>query len=131
VLALMLLHEFQHVKLGAILDMYDLFDRTDARLFRAPWRDDPRPIEGLLQGTYAHVAVAEFWRVRYRAGGEQAAAAADRFACWRAATAESIETLARSGSLTEMGQRFADGMRSTVASWLDERVSAPSSRMTP
>jgi uncharacterized protein len=125
VLALMLLHEFQHVKLGAVLDMYDLFDRTDARLFRTPWREDPRPIEGLLQGTYAHVAVAEFWRVRYQAGGQHAAAAADRFARWRAATAESIETLASSGSLTPMGQRFADGMRATVTPWLDEQVSTP------
>ena len=122
VLALLLLHEFQHVKLGAILDMYDLFDRTDGRLFRAPWRDDPRPLEGLLQGTYAHVAVAEFWRARYLADGPDAAAAASHFARWRAATAESIETLASSGSLTPMGQWFADGMRATVAPWLDVQV---------
>lgn len=123
-LALLLIHEFQHVKLGAILDMYDLFDRTDARLFRVPWRDDPRPLEGLLQGTYAHVAVADFWRVRYLAGGPHAATAGGHFARWRTATAESIETLGSSGSLTPMGQRFADGMRDTVLPWLDVRVPA-------
>ena len=25
-----------------------------------PWRDDPRPAAGLLQGAYAHVGVTEF-----------------------------------------------------------------------
>ncbi len=119
-LALLLLHEFQHVKLGAILDMYDLFDRTDSRLFKAPWRDDLRPLEALFQGTYAHVAVVEFWRARCHDGGPRAASAASHFAHWRVATAESVETLLTSGSLTPMGQRFAEGMRATIGPWLDE-----------
>lgn len=123
-LALLLMHEFQHVKLGAILDMYELFDRSDLRLFRVPWRDDARPFEGLLQGTYAHVAVAEFWLVRYLADGSNAAAAAQHFAHWRDGVAESIETIVSSGSLTPMGQRFADGMRATVTPWLDVDVPA-------
>jgi uncharacterized protein len=54
-LALLIIHEFQHGKLGAVLDMADLHDPHDTRLFEAPWREDPRPLEGLLQGTYAHV----------------------------------------------------------------------------
>src|SRR5262249_52474723 len=66
-LALLMIHEFQHVKLGAVLDLYDLFDSADTRLFNAPWRDDPRPLEGLLQGTYAHIAVTDFWRARRNA----------------------------------------------------------------
>ncbi|HMG61472.1 MAG TPA: FxsB family cyclophane-forming radical SAM/SPASM peptide maturase, partial [Streptosporangiaceae bacterium] len=57
-LALLLIHEFQHVKMGAMLDLYNLYDPADGRLFHAPWREDPRPLEGLLQGTYAHLAVA-------------------------------------------------------------------------
>ena len=43
-LALLLIHEFQHVKLGAVLDLLDLCDPADRRLFYAPWRDDPRPL---------------------------------------------------------------------------------------
>ena len=50
-LSLLLIHEFQHIKLGAVLDLYELYDPTDKRLFHAPWRPDPRPLEGLLQGT--------------------------------------------------------------------------------
>jgi uncharacterized protein len=111
-LALLLIHEFQHVKLGAVLDLYDLYDPTDDRLFHAPWRDDLRPLEGLLQGTYAHLAVTDFWRVRQEVtAGAAAEAAGQRFAYWRDHTRDAIETLASSGSLTPLGALFVDEMR--------------------
>jgi len=122
-LAMLLLHEFQHVKLGALLDLFDLCDRDDARGYYAPWRDDPRPLEPLLQGTYAHIAVTEFWQVRWRhLPGPQAEAAAAQFALWRAQTSAAADTLAGSGSLTALGTRFVDGIRATLARWLDEPV---------
>jgi uncharacterized protein len=122
-LALLLIHEYQHVKLGAVLDMFDLYDPRDTHLYYAPWRDDPRPLEGLLQGTYAHVAVADFWRVRRLVTtGAQADEAAAAFARWRWQTAEAIETLAGSGSLTPLGDDFVARMRTTVTPWLDEPV---------
>jgi uncharacterized protein len=114
-LALLLIHEFQHVKLGAILDLFDLFDPADDRLFPAPWREDPRPLEGLLQGTYAHLAVSDFWRARREAEASDAAeAAGQRFEYWHARTCGAIETLAGSGSLTPLGVRFVDEMRHSV-----------------
>jgi uncharacterized protein len=114
-LALLLIHEFQHVKLGAVLDLYDLYDPTDDRLFRAPWRDDLRPLEGLLQGTYAHLAVTDFWRVRQDvAAGPAREAASQRYAYWRDHTRDAIETLASSGSLTPLGTLFVDEMRHSV-----------------
>lgn len=123
-LALLILHEFQHVKMGAVLDAYDLYDESDSRLYYAPWRDDPRPFEGLLQGTYAHIAVTDFWRTqRTRLEGPAAEAAEAHFARWRSHTAEAVEVLAGSGSLTPLGARFIDGMRTTVAPWLEESVS--------
>ena len=124
-LALLLIHEFQHVKLAALTDMFDLYDRTDQRVFVAPWREDLRPAGALLQGTYAHVAVTDYWRVRrHRETGTAALAAAGRFARWRMITAEAIETLAGSGALTPLGARFVDGMRATVVPWLGEEVPA-------
>jgi uncharacterized protein len=115
VLALLLIHEFQHVKLGAVLDLYDLYDRTDDRVFYAPWRDDKRPLEGLLQGTYAHLAVTEFWRARQRVtSGPMATVARERFLHWRAHTRDAIDTLIDSGSLTPLGAWFVDEMRSSV-----------------
>ena len=114
-LALLIMHEFQHVKLGAVLDLYDLFDPADSRLYRAPWRADMRPIEGLLQGTYAHLAVSEYWRTRQQAttGGE-AQSAGERFAFWHGHTRDAIETLADSGSMTPLGMRFVAEMRRTA-----------------
>jgi uncharacterized protein len=122
-LALLLIHEFQHVKLGAVMDMFDLFDPVDQRRYRVAWREDPRPLEGVLQGTYAHVAVTDFWRVhRHTAEGPAARAAHAQFARWRAATADAIETLAGCGSLTATGQAFVEGMRGSLTPWLSEPV---------
>ena len=123
-LALLLIHEFQHVKLGAVVDLLDLCEPTD-RLFYAPWRDDPRPLPALLQGTYAHIGVTDYWRARrHRAEGADAVMAAERFARWRMLTAEALETLDGSGALTELGERFVTRMRATVEPWLDEPVDA-------
>jgi uncharacterized protein len=123
ILALLILHEFQHVKLGAVLDLFELCDRADRRLFYAPWREDPRPLEPLLQGAYAHLAVTDYWRVRrHELPGAEALAAEERFARWRMLTAEAIETLADCGALTALGTRFVEGMRVTVQTWLDEPV---------
>jgi uncharacterized protein len=123
-LALLLIHEFQHVKLGAMMDVADLCDPDAAgRLFYAPWRDDPRPVEAMLQGAYAHLGVTDYWRVRaHRVEGPEAFAAAERFARWRALTAEAIETLASSSALTDLGGRMIARMRATIDPWLDEPV---------
>jgi uncharacterized protein len=124
--ALAIIHESQHAKLGVLLDLFELCDPTDRRLFYAPWRDDPRPVEALLQGAYAHLGVTDYWRLRrHRTAGEAMIDAAERFARWRALTAEAIETLAGSGALTSLGQRFVAGMHATVTPWLDEPVPGP------
>ncbi|MFE7767152.1 FxsB family cyclophane-forming radical SAM/SPASM peptide maturase [Streptomyces sp. NPDC057438] len=108
-LALLLVHEFQHVKLGAVLDLTDLYDPACEERFYAPWRPDPRPVEGLLQGTYAHLAVVDFWLARWRSGG--GLPAETRFSRWRDQTAEAVDTLAGSAALTEAGERFVTGLR--------------------
>lgn len=112
-LALLLVHEFQHVKLGAVMDLVDLHDPACETLFYAPWRPDPRPLEGLLQGTYAHLAVVDFWRARWLRDGEPGAEV--QFARWREQTAEAVETLAGSNALTKAGERFVAGVRGALA----------------
>ena len=125
-LALLLIHEFQHVKLGAVLDLCDLHDGGDTRRFRAPWRPDPRPLEGLLQGTYAHIAVTDFWRTRRKiVSGPAGAAAEASFTHWRTQTADAIETLAQCGSLTPLGERWVSRMRDSMAPMLLEPAMSP------
>jgi uncharacterized protein len=114
-LALLIMHEFQHVKLGAILDQYDLCDPADRRLFDAPWRTDRRPLEGLLQGTYAHLAVTDYWRQRQvTATGAATEEASEQFSRWHAHTRDAIDTLAASGSLTSLGEMFVEQMRHSM-----------------
>jgi uncharacterized protein len=114
-LALLIMHEFQHVKLGAVLDEYDLYDAADNRLYHAPWRTDMRPLEGLLQGTYAHLAVTGYWRQRQSAAsGAAAAEASEQFSRWHAHTRDAIATLLASGSLTPLGKMFVERMRQSI-----------------
>lgn len=120
-LALLLIHEFQHVKLGALLDLFDLYDASDTRLYYAPWREDARPLEGLLQGVYAHVAVVDFWR---RAAQRGDAKAEVHFARWRAQTWEALGTLEDSGSMTELGGRLVARLKETLAPWLEIPIGA-------
>ena len=109
-LALPLIREFQRVKLGAVLDLYDLFDPGAERP-----HDDRWPLEGLLEGTYANLAVTEFWRVRAGLGRPDQAQAAERYEHWRTHTAAAIEALAGSGSLTALGRHFVSQMRVSLA----------------
>ncbi|GAA3253161.1 hypothetical protein GCM10020216_088040 [Nonomuraea helvata] len=117
-LALLLIHEYQHVKLGAVFDLFDLFDKNDTRLYHAPWRTDARPLEGLFQGTYAHIGVTDFWRTRRNAvRGAARVKAQEEFARWCAHTLAATGTLADSKALTPLGERFVARMRQTVAAW--------------
>ncbi|WP_405873659.1 aKG-HExxH-type peptide beta-hydroxylase [Streptomyces sp. NBC_00005] len=63
-LALTLLHEFQHSKLSALTDLVPLYEPGGPACLYAPWRPDPRPPGGLLQGIYAHLGDLAFWRAR-------------------------------------------------------------------
>jgi uncharacterized protein len=114
-LARLLVQEFQHVKLGAILDLYDLYHPEGDRLFPAPWGEGKLHLEGLLRGAYAQLAVTEFWRARHQfTTGPTAEMAGQWFAQCRAGTAEAIEVLLDSGSLTPLGMSFVREMRESV-----------------
>jgi HEXXH motif-containing protein len=122
-LAESLAHEVQHVKLSALQDVVMLTEPDDGRRFYAPWRDDPRPIAGLLQGAYAFLGVAGFWRCqRHHEDGAAGIRAHAAYARWRAATAFAISTLGSSGRLTEPGEEFVRGMARTLNTWMAEPV---------
>jgi uncharacterized protein len=110
-LALLLICAFQRVKLNAVLDLYDLYDPADDRLFPAPWGEGKQHLEGLFQDAYAHLAGTDFWRVRQQlANGRSAEVAGQRFAQWRAESLEAISRLTGSGSLTPLGMKFVETM---------------------
>lgn len=77
VMADRIIHEFHHHRLFSIEDgdpLLELSNGPGQRLTRyySPWRDDPRPIRGLLHGLYVFIAVGRFWQAVYEAAGGSA-----------------------------------------------------------
>ncbi len=145
-LAAGLVHETQHSKLCALLDLVELVDAPPDTRCYSPWREDPRPVSGLLHGAYAFLAVTEFWRGERgerreheargegRGPGEAAAGspvsgrdgeAAARFALRHEQVRGALDALAASAWLTADGRRFVAAMRRTLDSSAD---AAPSAR---
>jgi HEXXH motif-containing protein len=119
-LAVTLAHEVQHAKLSALMDLVPMTRKDDGRRFYAPWREDPRPASGLLQGAYAFLGVAGFWRVQSRLpDGVQALT---EFVRWLAAVRLVIDTLSVSGTLTGPGEVFVSGIDRTLRRWEAEPV---------
>lgn len=117
-LALTLLHEFQHGKLAALQDTISLHQDDSRRRYYAPWRDDPRPLGALLQGTYAHVAVAEFWRTRWRdesRTGNAPVLLQARYLSCEDDICDAVSQLRSSGQLTGAGERFVDGIAAAAS----------------
>ena len=119
-----LVHEVQHLKLSALLDLVPLTMPDDGRRYYAPWRADPRPVSGLLQGAYAFMGVAGFWRrQRYITAIAEVRGRADaEFARWRAGAAQVVRTLRSSGRLTPAGRDFVREMAVVLDAWEREPV---------
>ena len=118
--AVTLVHEFQHSKLSAVLDLTRLTDPADDRRYFAPWRTDPRPLAGLFQGVYAFVGVADTWRAM-RGAVEVATA---RFAEARLQVDRGLTAIEESGALTSEGLRFTAHLRGTADRLLAEPLPA-------
>jgi uncharacterized protein len=115
--AVTVVHEFQHSKLSALLDLVPLVDAGSAELHFAPWRTDPRPTGGLLQGVYAFLGIAGLWGRLLTA----AEPAEHEFAVAREQVRWGLDGLERSAALLPAGRRFTAGMRATF----DELASVP------
>ncbi|GIF96609.1 aKG-HExxH-type peptide beta-hydroxylase [Catellatospora citrea] len=121
-MALLLMHEAQHVKLGAAADVVRLYEPAGAARHRAPWRADPRPVGGLLQGAYAHLGVGEFWRLRRDDGDADAALANFEFAYSRDMVSHAVTALQASRELTAAGEEIAAGMARAAGDWKLEQI---------
>lgn len=111
--AAVLCHEVQHAKLHAVLDLVELCEPTDERLYYAPWRSDPRPLTALLHGTYAFLGVADFWQRRSIVDNDTRARS--EFVRVRLQVRQALEALQAAVGLTTAGRRFVSGM----AIWAD------------
>jgi HEXXH motif-containing protein len=122
-LAATLVHEFQHIRLGGLLHLTRLYEEDARERFYTPWRDDPRPIGGVLQGVYAFFGVTAFWRALARADTKAShKRAVFEFAYWRDATWRVLGVLQDDPALTPAGRRFVDGLAERLGPWQDEPV---------
>lgn len=115
-----LVHEFQHSVLSAVTDLASLHTAGPDPLHYSPWREDPRPIEGLLQGAYAYLGVTGYWETQRRVvTGRQQALADFEFARWRQQIRATAQTLLESGMLTDTGTTLVQDMAATAEHWRD------------
>jgi HEXXH motif-containing protein len=128
-LAATLVHEFQHTKLSALFDLVPLFRPIDGQLFYSPWRDDPRPLAGLLHGVFAFFGVADFWRAERHHTGPTTALADFEFARILYQMKPAQRELLDSGRLTAAGARLARTLAATVDGWRQEPLSAEPQRL--
>lgn len=120
-----LVHELHHAKLAALSDLTPLHRSSSTETHFAPWRPDPRPYDGLLQGAYSHLAIADYYQ--RRALAEDTAhrePAWAQHARYRVQVGAVLPALVASPDLTVRGRRFVDEMVATY-----ERMGAhPASR---
>ncbi len=67
-----LIHESMHNRLFFILDRGEILEGLGEGIetgeFYSPWRDDLRPLSGLLHAVYVHLGVSKFWFSVCRSG---------------------------------------------------------------
>ncbi|MGH4009619.1 MAG: aKG-HExxH-type peptide beta-hydroxylase [Pseudonocardiaceae bacterium] len=122
-LAATLVHEFQHIRLGGLLHLAPLHDEDPRERFYTPWRDDPRPLGGVVQGVYAFFGVTAFWRALARSE-RPGRRAAFEFAHWRDRTWRVLCVVRADPALTPAGHRFLGGIAECLGPWQDEPVPA-------
>lgn len=118
-----LVHEFQHIVLGSLLHLVELYEPDPRERIYVPWRDDPRPLSGALQGVYAFFGVAAFWRALTGANS-RARRASFEFAYWRRQSWHTLQSLRTDATLTAAGRRFLDGIAERLGPWQHEPVPA-------
>jgi len=110
------IHEFHHNRLFAIEERGTFFadnDAFDAARFYSPWRDDPRPLHGILHAVYVFTRVCRFWLHVYRDGDLSAADrsyALDRLLRQPAQFELALHVLRQHAAFTDFGQRLFDGL---------------------
>ncbi|MCX4669901.1 HEXXH motif-containing putative peptide modification protein [Streptomyces sp. NBC_01381] len=112
-MAEVLVHEAHHTKLAALQELVPLCERDGAAVHRVGWRPDPRPIAGVLQGAYAHLALTDLWR-RAGAGTQTPRSwrrrSTEQFDAYRDQVESALSILLESDELTFEGREFTREM---------------------
>ncbi len=115
-----LVHEFHHQKLNTLM----LFDPvitgpTKQPIFYSPWRNDARPLFGILHGAFAFGGVLEFYnRVsQCEIATSTADKISERLHLLRSQVLQALDTLGREANFSTLGRSLYEAMRKH-AEWL-------------
>ncbi|MEV6603856.1 HEXXH motif domain-containing protein [Kutzneria sp. NPDC051319] len=120
-MASVLIHEFAHSKLNGVSNLITLDIEDRHAKYYAPWRDDPRPLHGLLHGAFSFLAVTDFWQHERHENPLWNL----EFATRRGQVGTALEAIAGSDLLTEAGALFVREMTAVADSWADSKVDQP------
>ena len=110
-----LIHELFHNRLFFIQEVEPILiepDGAETANFYSPWRDDLRPLNGLLHALYVYIQVVRFWSCVWRSGetgGQRKAYVADQAVRGTLGVAIAASQLRRHGRFTKVGaELFAE-----------------------
>ncbi|TVQ85315.1 MAG: hypothetical protein EA400_15595 [Chromatiaceae bacterium] len=118
-----LIHEFYHNRLFGLEEQGDFlsvrdFDPVADEQFYSPWREDPRPLYGLLHATYVFERVLDYWLAVFEhatLGQRVSQYAAARVASLRIQLEVASQQLRRYAAFTPFGQSLFDALTCLVA----------------
>jgi HEXXH motif-containing protein len=118
-MAEMLLHEFCHNKLRLFEEAFPLLlpESQNTSKFYSPWRDDPRPLEGIQHGLFVFSSIAHFWLSVYLdpdAAEEERAIAQRRVATLVGQLENAQAEFCRFAKLTVYGHTFLETMSKRI-----------------
>ncbi|MEU3508297.1 HEXXH motif-containing putative peptide modification protein [Streptomyces longwoodensis] len=107
-----LVHELHHAKLTVLAEMVTLHHSDGRARYFAPWRPDPRPYDGLLQGAYSHLALADYFQRRALTGTDPVHRedAWAQYARYHEQVGAALPALVGSDRLTSQGRQFVDAL---------------------
>ncbi|KIG14440.1 Transcriptional regulator [Enhygromyxa salina] len=107
------IHEFQHNKLHAQLELDPLLHNAFHPLYGSPVRPDPRPLQGVLLAVHAFVPVARLYQLMREAGHEGTGRPdfERRYAQIIKGNHEGASVLLEHGQPTEIGRGLLDELR--------------------
>ncbi len=127
-LASTLVHELQHAKLSLALELLPPIEVTLDKRFYSPWREDPRPLIGLIHGIYAAIGVAGFWRIE-TVSGQADSVAAFQYARARKQIEVGLDSLSRLGPLTDASEILVEVTKNIATSLADTAVPSYCARL--
>lgn len=111
-----IIHENAHIKLRQIELLGQLLTnpREDSQRFKVPWRPDPRPIPGIVEGIWVFSHVAEYrFRLWQKLGDSEMR---DRYNRQLDDLLFARDLIAKNANFTENGKAYYAG----VSTWIDE-----------